>query len=222
MSLVEFERAFFAGVDIGQVQDNTTVAIVERIRPRPATGLHHGLLPVAKEEAAAMPTKLQLRHLERLPLGMAYPDQVETLGELLTRPQIRDVQTFLDATGVGLGPYQMLQRAGLRGMHGIKITGSTGAAKRVPGGWHVGKAELVNAVQIEMQTGRLGTSMKIPHVGQLVHELREFRARQTVSGNLTFNAREGQHDDLVLAVAYAVFGALRPTPVTHLDVEFAT
>lgn len=221
MSLVDFERAFFAGVDIGQVQDNTTVGIVERIRPIVRAGIHHGLVQEAREEAKATPTKLQLRHLERIPLGTPYPEQVELLRDLLHRPQIRGVQTYLDATGVGLGPFQMLKRAGVSDLHGIKITGSTGPAKQVSGGWNVGKAELVNAVQIEMQTGRLGTSMKIPHVGQLVHELRNFRARQSASGSLSFNAREGQHDDLVLAVAYAVFGALRPTPVTHLDVRFA-
>ena len=51
--------------------------------------------------------------------------------------------------------------------------------------------------------------------------MKEFRARQSVSGNLSFNAREGQHDDLVLALCYAVFGALRPRPVTDLDVRFA-
>lgn len=221
MSLVEFERNFFAGIDIGQVQDNTTVAIVERIRARARADLHHALVEQAREEAAAQPAKLQLRHLERLQLGTPYPEQVEILRELLHRPQIRGVQTYLDATGVGLGPYQMLRKVGVRDLHAIKITGSVGAAKEVPGGWNVGKAELVNAVQIEMQTGRLGTSMKIPHVGQLVHELRNFRARQSPSGSLSFNAREGQHDDLVLAVAYAVFGALRPSPVTHLDVRFA-
>ena len=61
----------------------------------------------------------------------------------------------------------------------------------------------------------------VPNVRELVHEMKEFRARQSVNGNLSFNAREGQHDDLVLALCYAVFGALRPRPVTDLDVRFA-
>src|SRR3990167_2576920 len=113
MSLVDFERAFFAGVDIGQVQDNTTVGIVERIRPIVRAGIHHGLVQEAREEAKATPTKLQLRHLERIPLGTPYPEQVELLRDLLQRPQIRGVQTYLDATGVGLGPFQMLKRAGV-------------------------------------------------------------------------------------------------------------
>jgi hypothetical protein len=40
----------------------------------------------------------------------------------------------------------------------------------------------------------------------------------TESGNATFNAREGAHDDLVLALALAVFGLSRPETVRELDV----
>ena len=72
-----------------------------------------------------------------------------------------------------------------------------------------------------MQTGRLRIGRSVPESHSLVRELKEFRSRQSASGNLSFNAREGQHDDLVLATAYAVFGALRPRPVTSLDVRFA-
>lgn len=218
--LITFQRDYIAGIDIGQVQDATAVAIIERVRPAARPGLHHGLVEQAKDEARRIATKLELRHLERIPLGTPYPEQVQRLRELLQHPRIAGVQTYLDATGVGLGPFQMLKREGVRDLHAIKITGSTGPAKRVPGGWNVGKAELVNAVQIEMQTGRLGTSLEIPGVPELVHELREFRSRQSASGNVTFNAREGTHDDLVLAVSYAVFGALRPIPVTTIDVRF--
>lgn len=42
--------------------------------------------------------------------------------------------------------------------------------------------------------------------------------RFTESGNATFNAREGAHDDLVLALALSVFGLSRPEPVRELEV----
>ena len=42
--------------------------------------------------------------------------------------------------------------------------------------------------------------------------------RFTEFGNATFNAREGAHDDLVLALALAVFGLSRPEAVLELDV----
>ncbi len=55
----------------------------------------------------------------------------------------------------------------------------------------------------------------------LLRELQDFRVRFTDSGNATFNALEGAHDDLVLALVLAVFGLSRPEPVRELDVVWA-
>lgn len=52
----------------------------------------------------------------------------------------------------------------------------------------------------------------------LTRELQDFRVRFTESGNATFNAREGAHDDLFLALALAVFGLSRPENVREVDV----
>jgi len=41
----------------------------------------------------------------------------------------------------------------------------------------------------------------------VVHELQDFRMDFTAAGHLTFNARSGKHDDLVLALAIAVWRA---------------
>ena len=41
------------------------------------------------------------------------------------------------------------------------------------------------------------------------------------AGNATFNAREGTHDDLVLALALSVFGLSRPEPVDAVRVQWA-
>lgn len=221
MSLVSFERDFVVGIDIGQVNDSTALSVLERFRPVPRDHLHRSVIEEARQEAAGTAHKLDLVHLHRIPLGTDYPRQIEILHGLLTTPELRGMAVYLDATGVGLGPFQMLRRAGIHNLRSIKITATTGAAKRATEGWNVGKAELVNAVQIEMQTGRLRIGRNVPESHSLVRELKEFRSRQSASGNLSFNAREGQHDDLVLATAYAVFGALRPRPVTSLDVRFA-
>lgn len=220
MSLVTFERRFFAGIDVGQVNDSSAIAVVERIRAVPRANLHHGLIETAREEAKAIPLKIDLGHLERIPLGTMYPAQVEIMRQLLHMPIFRGVQSYIDATGVGRPVHQMLKDAGVHDLQSISITASQGEAKQTPGGWNVGKAELVHAVQIEMQNGRLRLGRRIPNADILVRELREFRSRQNAAGHTSFNAREGAHDDLVLAVSYAVFGALRPTPVTHLDVRF--
>src|SRR5262249_30609404 len=41
----------------------------------------------------------------------------------------------------------------------------------------------------------------------LVRELQDFRVEFTAAGHLTFNARSGKHDDLVLALAIAAWRA---------------
>ena len=38
-------------------------------------------------------------------------------------------------------------------------------------------------------------------------ELLDYRIQYTAAGHLTFNAREGRHDDLVLALAIACYRA---------------
>ncbi len=221
MSLITFEREFFAGIDIGQVNDWTTVAVIERIKAVPRTGIHHAHLGAAQIEAKAAPVRLDLCHLERIPLGTLYPQQVVLLADLLRQPVMDGVRTYLDMTGVGRPVLQMLKAAGARNLQGISITAAQGEATRQPYGWSVGKTELVNGVQIELQNGRLGYGRTIPNVDKLVRELKEFRAKPTANGHMTFNAREGQNDDLVLAVSYAVFGALRPGSAHSIDMRFA-
>lgn len=220
--LVRFERSFIAGVDVGQVNDWTAISIVEKVEPIPAVAPGRAHHRESVNAAAKIETRLDLRHLERIPLGTRYPDQVTHVRELLRRPQLEDVRTFLDMTGCGRPVFDMFKLAGLRDLSGVMITGATSEPRRMPYGWNVGKAELVNRVQVEMQTGRLRIGRAVEHVDKLVRELREFRVKTSASGHMTFNAREGQNDDLVLSLALAVFGALRPRPVYHLDMRIAS
>jgi len=46
----------------------------------------------------------------------------------------------------------------------------------------------------------------------LVRELQDFRVSYSTTGNAIFSAREGAHDDLVLAASLAIFGAAHPIP----------
>lgn len=223
MSLVRLERSFVAGVDVGQVNDWTATAILERIEAVPdVANLHHGLHAEAREEARRTPLRLDLAHLERIPLGTCYPDQVTRVQTILRQPVLGDVRTFLDMTGCGRPVFDMFKQARLPNLSGVMITGAQGEPTRQDYGWNVGKSELVTRVQVEMQTGRLRFGRRIAEVEKLVAELKDFRAGRSAAGHMTFNAREGQHDDLVLALALAVFGALRPRPVNQLDMRIAS
>src|SRR5215470_1982068 len=54
---------------------------------------------------------------------------------------------------------------------------------------------------------RLKIQKQLPEADTLVRELQDFRVEFTPAGHLTFNARSGKHDDLVLALAIAVWRA---------------
>ena len=79
------------------------------------------------------------------------------------------------------------------------------------------KGELVSKLQALLHAGELRIAASLPDAPVLLRELQDFRVRFTESGNATFNAREGAHDDLVLALALAVFGLSRPEPATSIS-----
>ncbi len=57
-----------------------------------------------------------------------------------------------------------------------------------------------------MHTGKLHMPDSLPLAKTFRRELLDFRVSYSAVGNATFGAREGAHDDLILAVALAVYG----------------
>ena len=100
------------------------------------------------------------------------------------------------------------------------ITGGRDTAA-IPAGWSVPKGELVSRLQALLHAGRLRIAASLPDAAVLARELQDFRVRFTEAGNATFNAREGAHDDLVLALALAVFGLTRPKMARTIKVVWA-
>jgi hypothetical protein len=116
----------------------------------------------------------------------------------------------VDQTGVGRAVVDMFTDA-MRGRvnrdfcpvtitAGHEVTHSERGQLRVP------KKDLVGALQALLQTRRLRVAKALPDAAVLVRELETFRVKVTEAANETFGAwREGQHDDLVLAVALAAW-----------------
>jgi len=89
---------------------------------------------------------------------------------------------------------------------GILITGGTaetcdGRICSVP------KLTLVSRLQALLHEGRLKILRELDEAETLIRELQDFRMEFTAAGHMTFNARSGKHDDLVLALAIAVWRA---------------
>ena len=67
------------------------------------------------------------------------------------------------------------------------------------------KRDLVEAAQVALQNRRLEISAGLPHTGVLLEELRNFRGSVSEAGNDRYEARDREHDDLVLALSMAVW-----------------
>ena len=143
-------------------------------------------------------------HLERVPLGTPYPGIVAHVARLLAKLPA-GTEMVIDYTGVGRPVFDMFLHAGLSPV-GVLITAGTaetrdGAIIGVP------KLSLIVRIQALLHENRLKIHKDLAEAAELVNELRDFRVDFTAAGSLTFNARSGRHDDLVLALALAVWRA---------------
>jgi hypothetical protein len=189
--------AFVLGLDLGQTTDYTALAVGELVPTKPVQVL--------------------IRHLERLPKQTPYPVQVATVGEKVER--VKDLgRTLLvvDQTGVGRAVVDSFRVARLGvPMWPVTIAGSQmGHAKRDPttADWVVPKKDLIGAMVSLAHAGQLQISGGISREMQRIakEELKNFRMKITAAANVSFEAwREGDHDDVVLAMALVCWAAQR-------------
>jgi hypothetical protein len=192
---------FLVGLDLGQSQDYTAICVTERIQPR-VDWLWDGLVPTP-------PAVYHCRHLERLPLGTSYPDIAAHIRAMLLRPPLCERETYMaiDATGVGRPVVDWFRRARLRvSLYGVTIHGGDTTTKETAMDWHVPKRDLIAATQVLLQAQRLKFASALPETATLVKELLDYRVKiDPATAHDSYNAREGVHDDLVLALALSVF-----------------
>jgi hypothetical protein len=201
---------FCIGLDLGQASDYTALAVVEK------------MAKVGNENPAAKASYLHLRHLERYPLRTPYPeiaDQVAALirSDVLTMRMTNDMlqevrippELVIDQTGVG-APVADLLRARNLSFVAADITGGDrvhweGNTCRVP------KRDLVSALEVSLQTGALKVAEGLELWGALRQEMQNFRRKidlRTAHDSYE-HWRESDHDDLVLALCLACWGAAR-------------
>jgi hypothetical protein len=145
----------------------------------------------------------QVGHLARLPLGTTYPNVVTHVGHLLAR--FPGAELAIDLTGVGRPVFDMFVYNRISPT-GVNITAGT-PETREGNVCSVPKLTLVSRLQALLHQGLLKILRVLPEAEALIRELQDFRTQYTASGNLSFNARSGRHDDLVLALAIAVWRA---------------
>jgi hypothetical protein len=186
---------YFTGLDVGQTRDPSALAVVEWAEQ--AGGWD------AVQYAHQKTTSLRLRYLERIELGTPYPELVERAGRVAcSRAMEGRRHLVVDATGVGRPIVDLLRmrRLGcqlwpviITSAHGV---GWSGGCYTVP------KRDLIVGLQVLVQRGRLQAAKGMKEWPALLKEMTEMRVEASGTRE-RFGAREGAHDDLVLAVALA-------------------
>ena len=208
---------FFIGVELGQVSDVTAIAVVESLT-----------LPIVRSEEVYRdcwvdvhpvyqapdgsetrdhpPVTFTLRHLERIPAGVSYPEIVSKVEAL--NGQLRTPTVILDGTGVGKAAVELFRHSNFNLSVFTLIAGDQmvqdGSSYRIP------KRDVISTTQVLLQTGRLKIARSLTHAVLLARELVNFRFKVTSKGpEDALDWREGPDDDLVLALAIAAWQAER-------------
>jgi hypothetical protein len=142
--------------------------------------------------------------IKRLPLGTSYVNVVAAAHALLSRCPAGS-ELIVDATGVGKPICDMFV------FHGVRpwaVTATAGIEQTID--WpkytaHVPKLLLISRIQSLLFEQRLKVHAEIPEAPAFLEELRDFRVEYSASGNMTYNARSGRHDDMISAAAVAAW-----------------
>jgi hypothetical protein len=185
----------FSGLDLGCANEFTALAVLEQ-----------GVEPALAAREGAL-TQYAVRHLHRFELGTPYTEVCKSVGEIFAAPPLRGTALTVDQTGVGRPVVDVLRKSNIKAeIRAITITAGHQASLGERGGWLVPKKELVSTLQVLLQSRRIKVAPTLPAAQILVQELMNFRTKVTASTNDTLEAwREGQHDDLLLAVAIAAW-----------------
>lgn len=203
-AILRIHKPYVVGLDLGQAQDPTALAVLERV-------------PGATAKA---PVGHRVRHLQRWPLWTPYPQLVADVRDLLARPPLPRATAALvvDATGVGAAVVDLLRAARL-GVPVVPVTITSGAeAHEAFEAWRVPKRDLVGVVQVLLQQRRLRIAQALVEAEALVTEMQAFRVEISAAGRDTYGAAAEAHDDLVLAVALACWWGEMAAPA-HVQVE---
>lgn len=233
--------SYYVGLDLGQSQDYTALTVLEEPVWVSTDALQAGawqmnigeggwispsslsswqleeVLSVNYYNGRPPEVPLSLRHLERFELGTRYPAIIDRVRGLLSSGALtsKRVALLVDKTGVGASVVDSLVHAGLSPI-AVTIHGGS-AVSRDEHGYRVPKRDMVSAVQVLLQNGRLRIAEGLPLAETLRSELLSFRLKidPKTAHDSYEHWREADHDDLVLAAAMACW--FRQWFNTHID-----
>ncbi len=197
---------FVLGLDLGKSQDFTALAVDELIECERVVLEKIAFAPVFSEASRKRVMRHRIRNLHRYARGTSYPEIGRNVASVLRQlPAMkRDPELVVDRTGVGAPVVDGLREMDLKPI-AIGITGgtqTTGSGDDL----NVPKLLLASTVDACLAEDRLAITDQADASDALKAELAGFHAKVRPTGSVALEAwREGVHDDLVLALALAVW-----------------
>jgi Terminase RNaseH-like domain len=219
-------QRYSVGVDLGQANDPTAIAVLEKTIAPPETAMFNPVGESPSNRLVEGSILYDLVYLKRPKLGTAYDviaaRVADLVGELAPQGafgELGQVTLSVDGTGVGRGVVDMLRTEFRhRGpstpkvdFRAVSVTGSNTSLKKPKsrhGYWSVPKKDLVFPAVAAFQQGKIRIANRIKDRDALVNELKNYkRTTNIATGNVSFEPwRESDHDDLLFAVCLALWG----------------
>jgi hypothetical protein len=222
-------RRYSVGVDLGQANDFTAIAVLEKTIAPPETAMFSPLGEHPGNRLVEGRAVYDLVYLKRPKLGTPYDTIAKRVADLICElepegsfGELGQVTLSVDGTGVGRAVVDLLdaefKRRGSTSksiprvdFRRVSVTGSQGTLKRptrTDGYWAVPKKDLIFPAVAAFQQGKIRIARGIKDRDALVDELKNYRSKVNIAtGNLAFEPwRESQHDDLLFATCLALWG----------------
>lgn len=191
----------FIGCDLGKSMDHSAIVCDFVEYNADLQGLFHSVIDI-----------------QRLPLKMSYPDQIERIRQVFhnarAMTETNTLQLIVDGTGCGGPVIDLLRQTGKIPLISVLITSGhqaswqTDERGRALPEVHVPKLDLVSLVQVLIHSERLGVAEGLKHSKTFEHELLNFQTKASLAGNEIYGSwRENSHDDIILAFSLAAWMA---------------
>lgn len=155
-----------------------------------------------------------LKRRQKLP----YPEIVQWAAHVYRNPKFQRAEgvspptLMIDVGGVGRALYDMLRADGLECI-AIQYTGGGDTMSFTNGAHCIGKSALVGKFLAAWDDGRVQVPANASFRDLLVDELKAFRGHMSSQGRARFEAEQGEHDDMIMSIAQAVWWCeTRPKP----------
>lgn len=138
--------------------------------------------------------------------GLPYDQIVDWAAKTYRKSEFNREQPphfLLDATGVGVAVRDMLVTKGVR-LKAVTITAGEAITRQGPI-IHVGKARLIGKFLGAFDAGKVHVNPAMPIWPQVEHEMLSFRAEMSAQGRVKMEAEPGENDDMLFALAMAVW-----------------